>query len=243
MSEEINENVPATVNQSTDIQAALAAALPPVRDTKVMEEMAPTWDSAPFVRLVQSQSPLTLPPHRMNAGTFVLHKNKNEVIDLGESIDVVIVDWRPKAMHIDQATKKVTVEYDRESEKFHEIQEAAKARAQGYFWGFEFLIYLNDVGEHVHLYCNNLTLQNVARSELIHYMQKAVTLKSHMLKKESTGHQWFAFSCSECTAPPQVPIDLEEMKEHHAKFTNPESFQSGGDSGGSDTASADTRDR
>jgi hypothetical protein len=208
-----------------------------------MGEMVPMWDTSPFVILIQAQSPYTLPPHRINAGNFILRKSKTEFVDLGDSIDVLVIDWRPKAMRVDKATNKIQFEFDRDSAAFQEIQEAAKNRNQGNFWGFEFLIYLGDYGEFANLFCNNPTLQNVARGELVHYMRKAATLKSTLLKKESTNFQWFAFGCSECTAPFQTPLDLDQLKAKTNKFKNPAAFVTDGAKEETPAVSADTRER
>jgi hypothetical protein len=216
-----------SITNTTDISALLDAALPPVQSTDIMAEMVPMWDTSPFVILIQAQSPYTLPQpgkQRVNAGNFILRKSKTEFVDLGDSIDILVVDWRPKAMRVDKATNKIQFEFDRDSAAFQEIQEAAKNRNQGNFWGFEFLIYLGDYGEFANLFCNNPTLQNVARGELVHYLRKTTTLKSILLKKEATNFQWFAFSCSECTAPFQTPLDLEQLKAKAQMFRNPEAF-------------------
>jgi hypothetical protein len=212
------------ITDTNNISALLDAALPPMTSTEIMTDMIPLWDNTPFVILIQAQSPYTMPPHRIQAGNFILRKSKTEFVDLGESLDILVIDWRPKAMHIDKATNRIQTEFDRESEAFKEIQEAAKAHAQGNFWGFEFLIYLGDYGEFANLYCNNPTLQNVARSELIHYMRKTATLKSLLIKKESTNFQWFSFNVSQCSAPFQIPLDLEALKTKHQKFQNPAPF-------------------
>ena len=134
------ESLPAeTVTETSNILAVLDQALPPVQAAEIMEEMVPSYDNMPFVILVQSQSPYTLPPHRVGAGKFILRKSKNEFAELGESVDVLVIDWRAKAMRVDKTTNRIEVEYDRNSEKFLEIQESAKAKAQGCFWCFEFL--------------------------------------------------------------------------------------------------------
>ena len=231
-----------SITNTADISALLDAALPPVQSTEIMAEMVPMWDTSPFVILIQAQSPYTLPPHRVNAGNFILRKSKTEFVDLGDSIDVLVVDWRPKAMRVDKATNKIQFEFDKDSPAFQEIQEAAKNRNQGNFWGFEFLIYLGDYGEFANLFCNNPTLQNVARGELVHYLRKTATLKSTLLKKESTNFQWFAFSCSECTAPFQTPLDLDTLKGKTQKFKNPSAFVTE-TKDETPAASADTRDR
>lgn len=232
-----------SITSTTDISALLDAALPPLHSTEIMTEMVPLWDTSPFVILIQAQSPYTLPPHRINAGNFILRKSKTEFVDLGDSIDVLVVDWRPKAMRVDKATNKIQFEFDKDSSAFQEIQEAAKNRNQGNFWGFEFLIYLGDYGEFANLFCNNPTLQNVARGELVHYLRKTTTLKSILLKKEATNFQWFAFSCSECTAPFQTPLDLEQLKSKTYKFKNPSAFITDGAKEEAPVASADTRER
>lgn len=233
----------APITDTSNISALLDAALPPIQNTEIMAEMVPMWDTSPFVILVQAQSPYTLPPHRISAGNFILRKNKNEFVDLGDSIDVLVVDWRPKAMRVDKATNRIQIEFDRESEAFQEIQEAAKARAQGNFWGFEFLVYLGDYGEFANLYCNNPTLQNVARSELIHFMRKTTRLQSILLKKEQTNFQWFAFSCAACSSPFQVPLDLESLKGKHEKFKNPAPYVAPVPAEEGPKPTADTRER
>lgn len=217
----IDAQTPAISGGSQDVTAILDNLLPAVTDTSVMQELSPFVGWLPFVILLQPASPFCAPPHRVPQGDFVCRKSKTEILPLSDTVDILPIDWRPKAMKPASdkpGDKKLKILFDRNDPEFLEVQDLCKKKVRGYFWGYEFLIYLPDHGIYATLFCNNPTLQNAARSELINFIRKPCSLKSVEIVKEEMNYRWYGFTVLECTSPFQIPVDSEKLLEVHKRF-------------------------
>lgn len=241
----VDAMLPAISGGTQNVMSVLDSILPPTTDTGIMQELSPFIGWLPFVILLQPASPFCGPPHRIPQGSFLCRKSKTDLIALDDAVDILPIDWRAKAMKpaSDKPdSKKMKIIFDRTDPEFIEIQNMCKAKAKGYFWGYEFLLYLPDHGIFATFFCNNPTLQNAARAELINFMRKPCTLKSALIEKED--FRWFGFTVIGCQSPFQIPLDPEQVREIHKRFRDQADLKVEEVSTEEpETASPDTRER
>lgn len=134
--------------------------------------------------------------------------------DLGKSVDVLVIAWRPKAMSIGDA---IVSSHDPNSDQFKDIQERAEQPNSGCMWGYEFLMWVPSRKAFVAFYCGSKS----ARREAPHIkarMGKAATLSSK--KVEKGKFTWFTAKVSDCSTPFEMPAKEKFLAEVE-KFNNP----------------------
>lgn len=147
--------------------------------------------------------------------------------DLGESIDIIPLERRRKAMDmsgdqmlivydpklvIDEATgkKKATGEFARIMEKSTETN-------SGCMFGPEFLVYVPQLQEFLTFFMGSASARNES-ALLTARLLKPTTLKSQALS--NTKYKWTTPAVFECSTPFDLP-NVEEVKAQIIRFNNP----------------------
>ena len=154
--------------------------------------------------------------------------------DLGNQVDVLVIDWRPKAL--DTSGDNVISSYDHESVEFKSIVAGADEPNSGKMFGAEYLIYIPGKGSFATFFMGTKS----ARTDIPTVnarLQKAATLKAQKLSNKT--NEWFSPLCVPCSTPFDMP-DQEELKEQHHKFLNPPKSEV---EAVSEDEKADTRER
>lgn len=115
--------------------------------------------------------------------------------DLGSSVDVMILAWRPKAMEIGES---IISSFDRESDTFKEIQRKSEDSDSGCMWGYEFLVWVPSHKVFATFFCGSKTARREAPNVKAR-MHKAATLSSKKITKGK--YTWFGPKTSDCSTP------------------------------------------
>jgi hypothetical protein len=134
--------------------------------------------------------------------------------DLGKSVDILLIEWRPKAIEIDEQIYAV---YDPEHEEFKRIQEMSNTPDSGCMYGPEFLVWIPAVEEYATFFMGSKSSRREA-SSVRALLRNAGTLKS---KEISTAkYTWWSPIIEKCTSSFDLP-SKEEIAEQYEKFINP----------------------
>lgn len=176
-----------------------------------------------YIILHASQGKYSGPDFKISGGSFV-YVNNNEPVDLGESVDVALLTYRMLAMRYGgESNERI---YDVNDPKFDEFCAKAKINdyqdkdGSRYYWGVEYLIYEYGSEKFCTLYCNNKTLQRLAKEKLHDYMRarKVCTLTSTYI--DNKKHKWWGALATDCSVA-HAPFDEEEAIRRINEFNNP----------------------
>lgn len=134
--------------------------------------------------------------------------------DLGKNVDVLIVDWRPKALEVGENVISV---FDPNDAEFQRIQEKSAEADSGCMYGPEFLVYVPSMKGFGTFFMGTKSARREA-GNVKSKMHKAATLGSQ--KIETSKYSWFAPKVSACSTPFDPPSG-EELSEVIEKFRNP----------------------
>lgn len=206
-----------------DNELALREEMTAVKaDDKVFEDMT----SSGFLPRLQLE---TAKSQAVNEGFPLNHYRlyKNPPVDIGTSVDITIIAWRPKAL--DTSGGELVDSYDPESELFAEIKERSFEKDSGCMYGPEFLVYIPDQKAYATFFCGSKSARrNAGALKRIYdgYMNKDpnvpepnVTLGSEGVK--TAKYSWTVFNCELCATPLDKPQDREEFRDVLQKFINP----------------------
>ena len=192
--------------------AKLAEAGLPVKFDDAAFKDVSAADYLPRVQLMTAMS------KKCKNGSFPLNHwafvKDQEFVDLGETVDLAILAWRPKA--IDTGDVVISC-YDPAHDEFIRIKKSAPTKDSGCMYGPEFLVYIPDHNEYATMFMGTKSSRRVAPGvkALLH---KAATMKSHEINGKK--HDWFAPSVTACSTPFDTP-PIEELKSFVEKFNNP----------------------
>ena len=147
-------------------------------------------------------------------GNYAIVKGKDDVDDLGNSVDCIPLAWRPKVFD----SNDVVSSYNPESAKFIEIQEKAGQKDSGCMYGPEFLLYLPDTDIFVTFFCSNATSRREA-SNIRSLIGQPATIKSKFIEKDK--YSWHGPLITKCSTPFNIPDDDRVSSEVNT-FINPQ---------------------
>lgn len=134
--------------------------------------------------------------------------------DVGKNVDVLIVDWRPKAL---ETGENVISSFDPGDPEFQRIQEKSGEANSGCMYGPEFLVYVPSAKKFASFFMGTKSSRREA-GNVKAKMHQAATLGSQ--KIETSKFSWFAPKASACSTPFDVP-SAEDLSEVIEKFRNP----------------------
>lgn len=201
-------------NNASDV-LALLGGMQKFED-KVFDQVASATKFLPRLQLFSSNS-TEVKEDKIRQGSFGLVTMKGQpVIDLTNTVDVLICVWRPKALDMSDTNNVVSI-FDVKNPTFVAIAQRADDTDSGCMFGVEFLVWVPSVQKFATFFCGSKT----ARRESINIKGlcgKPVTLKSHLIKKGK--HSWHGPRAFECSTPIEMP-DITELKARIDEFNNP----------------------
>jgi hypothetical protein len=87
-------------------------------------------------------------------GHYGIPESDEEIIDLGDSVDLLPLARRPKAIDMSDM-EALVISYDMESEEFKRIQEKSKESDSHCQWGVSFLVYERSTRRFLEFFCGN----------------------------------------------------------------------------------------
>lgn len=144
---------------------------------------------------------------------FAIIRDQNHQ-DVGESVDILVIAWRPKAMEMDE---EVITSHDPTTELFIDIQNRSSQPDSGCMFGPEFLCYVPDADAYVTFFMGSKSLRREAPNMKAR-LQKAATLKHKLI--ETKKYSWVSTIVTACSTPFDVPSN-EDILEQVEKFKNP----------------------
>ena len=172
----------------------------------------------PRVMLMQSSSEV-VKTDKIKQGNFAVVTDKNEPDDLGNSFDALILNWRPKAMRIENSEIVEDV-YDFNDESYKQIMKDSELREDGKssLYGPEFLCYIPSKKKYATFFFSNKTARREA-PVVKGLLGKVVTFKNKLIK--SGTRSWFGITSFESSTPLSEMPDMTIMKEQVAVFQKP----------------------
>lgn len=153
---------------------------------------------------------------KIECGHYAYIIKKDNFIDLGESVDVYPVMWRPMAMDMNGDTP-IRI-FDVKSQLFKEISERSFGTNSMCTFGPDFLVWLPEIRKFGSLHFGSKTARQDAPAfnDLLK-AHKAATLTCRTI--EGKKFVWEAITVNPCTTPFELP-DLERTKDQVEKFVN-----------------------
>ena len=178
---------------------------------------------------------------KVRPGHYCIIKSSEDADDLGDSIDVLPLARRPKAIDMSDP-QQIIVSYDRQSEIFKDIEKRSSQPDSRCQYGASFLVVERTTGQPYELYLGSasnrrevgtisdflpLTTQDIERRKLEGkepHGPLPLTLKSRRVENKKKGWSWFVIVPKPCSNPfskSQVPSP-DVLKSEIEKFLNPD---------------------
>lgn len=148
---------------------------------------------------------------QVGIGNYALIKSKEEVEDVGNSVDVIIVAGRAKAVQLSDPPIQA---FNPNSDLFKDIQEESTKKDSDAMYGPEFLVYIPAYETYATFFLCNPTGRRVA-PDVNARMKTGATLGSRLI--ETKKYKWHGPIIKDCGAPLEVP-DLQVLAEVATKF-------------------------
>lgn len=185
-----------------------------IYDDDAIDVASSSGDYLPRIQLMSGSTTL-VKEGKFATNHFAIIKGK-QYTDLGESVDLMIVTYRPRAMQIGD---EIIVSHDVESEEFKRIKSQSTEQDSGCMFGVEFLVWVPTESAFATLFCNSATFRKEIPVLRAHAGCKMVTLKPHRSQKGK--HIWFTPIATTCSTPPTTLPQTDELREEVQKFNNP----------------------
>jgi hypothetical protein len=197
------------------------------RDSNEIESLTRTSEFLPQVRVYGSEATI-VKEAKFPMGHFGLYFSGENIVDLGDSFDCLVVDWRPRASIVSGDTPTSFFgkfndetnewEYSRE---FTEIKNRAMGKEKGYLVGLEYLLWIPSIQKFGLFLMGNPTLRRES-ANVKALVRKAATLKIKLIK--TAQYTWHGCTAFPCTTPFDIP-ELSIIAEEAAKFRQPQDSQ------------------
>lgn len=171
----------------------------------------------------------------VGTGCFGIPESKEEVTDLGKSIDVYVLARRPKA--IDYGDREAIIEtFDPTSAEFQRIAEESKEKDSSCMYGPSLLLFERSTGRFVEFFCASKSARSSAKNLYAYLPLTAADIKARGLKGEEPrgpiaatlksrlivkpDFSWFVFDVSKCSTPFTNLPDIAEVSRQMTDFVN-----------------------
>lgn len=177
----------------------------------VLEAVAKSADYLCRLALCGSASTL-FKKNKIPKGHYAYITSKDDFIDLGLSVDVMPIGWRPKA--IDMSNDMPVSFYDVASQGFKDTCEKSKVSDSNCTYGPEYLVWIPQIKKFATLHYSSKTARKDYK-EIHNLLNKGVTL-SHKIV-ENDKHIWESMVATTCSTPFDLP-DLTVAQDTLTKF-------------------------
>jgi len=193
-------------------QDALGGTSVVKHDDEIFALATKTGDWLPRLQLMTSNS------DKCKDGSFPVNHyaliDGSNYTDVGETVDVLVITWRPKA--IEMGDEIITV-YDPKHPEFERIQLKSDEQDSGCMFGIEFLVWMATKKQFATFFMGSKSSRREAPNVKA-LLRKAATLKSHMI--EGKKYKWQSPCVTPCSTPFETP-SIEDLKAEVEKFNNP----------------------
>lgn len=149
-------------------------------------------------------------------GSYGIPESAEDIVDLGNSIDILVLARRPKAMDMTDL-EALLVSYNNESPEFKRIAAQSMEKESHCMYGPSFLVIERSTGRFLEFFCGSKTLRAEAKkiypflpitkadiaarglTDVEPHGPLPLTLKSKLLEKGS--YSWFAPVVLKCSTP------------------------------------------
>lgn len=146
---------------------------------------------------------------------YGLASNKDTIKDLGESLDIIPITHRYKA--VEKVGDKYLSYYNPDSDNYNRTKEKSKDKKSGCLAGIEFLVWIPSVEKFALWYAANTSTLSIAKEIRALYLKPA-TLKANYI--ETKDYSWHAPVITVCSTQLNVPSD-SDLTAELTKFRNP----------------------
>jgi len=157
--------------------------------------------------------------HGVSQGSYVFIRSKDDFIDLGPEVDILVCGLRLKAMRFEN--DEVQAVFDINDPEFKAIRELAGTPNSGCMAGPEFLIWVPEKKAFATLYLGSKSFAAEApkiRAAMVDGRPGPITLKSRLAKTKK--FRWQVPVAVQCSSPFDLP-DQESFITAIDKFLNP----------------------
>lgn len=155
-------------------------------------------------------------------GQYGVPQSDDDITSLGNSIDILPLARRPKAVDFSDKEAIITV-YDPESDEFQRVQQQSGTKDSGCMYGIEFLVYERSTKQFYTMFFGTKSQRPEAR-KLFPFLPESskdgrphpATMKTRYVEAKFSWHVPVVQKCS-------TPIEVDEMKacDEIMKFLNP----------------------
>lgn len=198
--------------EDKDLVVLPKGAVPDVKRDELFDKTVTSGDYLARLQLMTSNS------EKVKDGEFPMNhyalvKDQN-FKDLGEAVDILLIEWRPKAIEIGE---QILAVYDPDNGEFQRIQTESAGKDTGCMYGPEFLVWIPKAETFATFFMGSKSSRREAASVRA-LLKKAGTLKSKKITTPS--FTWYSPVIEKCTSAFDVP-NQDDIMEEWTKFTNP----------------------
>ena len=197
-------------------------------DDSVFDDLAKASDFLPRLQLYSKGK--AIDKGKVRPGSYGIPMSKDDITDLGNSIDVLVLTRKPKAIDMGDTEAIISV-YDPNSDEFKRIAAKSAERDSHCMYGVTFLVFERSTGKFLEFFCGTKSSRGEA-GKLYQYMPLSqneidakglegveahgplpVTLKSKLVEKGSFS--WFVPVVQACSTPIELPEAARVINEIH----------------------------
>lgn len=182
---------------------------------EAMDMVTGGGDYLPRLQVMALQNNLVA-TNKISAGNLALLTSADAFDDMTNSVDVLVLAWKPKALKIDG--DDIVESNDVKSDIFLDIKAQSSVQDSGCMYGPEVLIYIPSAEKYATFFMSSKSARRVA-PKILALIGKAATIGSVLAEKKP--YKWYAPTIEECTTPFEIP-DQEEITKKIDTFLNPE---------------------
>lgn len=200
----------------------MSNTLIPVKPNMTLEEfhsLASSKKFLPRVQLFGSASKLCK-MGKFPIGHYGLVTGADKADDLGESLDMLVINVRAKAL--DTTLDPPVSVFDRKHPEFQRIVDATEKPNSGCMWGPEYLVWLPMLKIYATFFFLNATMRREA-ANMHKLLGSAATAKVQFIESKSYGG-WHGPLIVPCTTPFDLP-EMEDLEKQVDTFTTPPALQ------------------
>lgn len=177
-------------------------------------------DYLPRIQLMTGNSEL-VQEGKMNVGRYAFIRTKEDVVDLGKEVDVLVCAWRLKAMRVKD--ENIISVFDINDPEFMKIKNDSGIKDSGALCGAEFLIWVPSQKSFATFYMASKSAKREAPAMRAHIdtannKPGPATLKSTLV--DNGTYKWHAPIVNDCSTPFDLPTQ-DDFVENVNKFLNP----------------------
>jgi len=225
--------------QPVNALAALRATVPAETDKAAIADLI---TATTYLQRLQLYSKGNAVDRKLIAGgQWGVPQSADEITVIGESLDVLVLAYKPKALDLSNPKKPVS-NFDPTSDEFIRIKKQAGVKDSGCMYGISFLVFERSTKMYLELYAGTVSLRKVAKDIMTYTPEEntegdlpALTLGSKLVTNDKK-QSWFVPTTQDCSTPIELPADAAKQRE---EFLNPPERKSS-DEAASDAETAAT---